>query len=101
MNHLWNVLYVQKPKYSGNVKQMNAAYARVRRALPDGSPFAAEPEAPADKAAVYRHGVLVTFHTTIGLSNSQTVQAIEAGVRGQQLVAVMRDIPLYLDEFTR
>ena len=80
---------------------MNAAYARARKPLPDGSRLAVEPEGPVAKAAGGRHGVLVTFHTTIGLSNSQTVQAIEAGVRGQQLVAVMRDIPLYLDEFTR
>ena len=102
IHHLWSVLYVSKPKCVGNVKQMNATYARARRPLPDGSPFPVEPEAsPEAAAAVGRHGVLVTFHTTIGLSNSHTVQAIEAGVRGQQLVAVMRDIPLYLDEFSR
>jgi hypothetical protein len=101
MQHLWSVLYVQKPKSFKDVKQMNDAYARARKALPDGSPFVVEPEAPPDKATVYRHGVLVTIHTTIGLANSPTVRAIEAGVRGQQLVAVMRDIPVYLDEFTR
>ena len=43
--------------------------------------------------------MLLTVHTNVGSSNAEIVRAIQQGLRGDDLLAVMKQVVEYKEEF--
>ena len=93
--HLWERLYKSDQKKGVPVDGRNWRAARIP--LPNGRRYS---ENDSDNAPVRETwGMLLTVHSTVGLSNAEIVRAVQQGLRGEELLAVMKQVLEYKEEF--
>jgi hypothetical protein len=93
--HLWERLYKSDQKKGVPVDGTNWRAARIP--LPNGRRYS---ENDSDNAPVRETwGMLLTVHSTVGLSNAEIVRAVQQGLRGGELLAVMKQVLEYKEEF--
>ena len=95
LDHLWGKLYNTTRKQGVPIEVRNWQAARIP--LPNGKRYVETEETTATVRETW--GMLLTVHSTVGLGNSEMIRAVEQGLRGDQLLAIMKDMPDYTQEF--